>query len=106
MNSVSGRRASDRSAPGTTTVGPTSPPMASSAILTFWAIAVGLSVRLCEVVRRLPTIAGRGHGYKGLTRGTYFLTVSFLAQPASAANGFAAASPGSGASNATPALRG
>src|SRR5258706_590926 len=49
MNSVSGWRASDRSAPGTTTTGPISPPMASSAILTFWAIGVGLPSLVCEV---------------------------------------------------------
>src|SRR3954452_4602214 len=41
MNSASGWRASARSAPGTTTLGPKSPPIPSSAIRTFWAIGSG-----------------------------------------------------------------
>ncbi len=93
-NSMSGWRASDSSAPGTTTDAPWSPPMASSAMRTLWGMA------------RQYRVGGRHK------RGTHHpcLPPCPVACPffnaASGANGRAESSPAAGAWNTAPGLRG
>src|ERR1700752_2852260 len=62
-NSISGWRASAMSAPGTTTAGPKSPPIPSSAIRTFWAIGFG-TILMWEMIRCRAQNSGSAVGHK------------------------------------------
>ena len=113
MNSMSGCRASDSSAPGTTTDGPWSPPMASSAMRTFSGMN-DLGDRDKHVPAAAPGRAERDNSGRPRTQqGTPIIAGRPIPRPAgpffsaaSAANGCAADSPADRSSNTAPGLRG